>query len=125
MKYDLAAEKLAAQTEIDAQAETCRNQVVTPGSGQAMTYIRKAEAARRYIAGESLDAPSLKRITDEADRLGVSDLEAAQSLVGIAEAWELLDAEIDNIRLTAKQQIENAGSKTAINAILAAIIWPV
>lgn len=113
------------QAQIDAAAELCRNKVVTPGSGQAMTYIRKAEAARRYLDGEPLQGPALQRITDEATRLGVTETEAAQALVDIADAWETLDATIDNIRLTSKKAVSEAGTIAEADAIIKSLTWPI
>lgn len=110
---------------IDAAAEEARSRVVTAGSGQAMTYIRKADAARMFLAGQELSDAQMLRIEDEATRLGVSKEEAATTLVQTADAWETLDASIDNIRLTTKALITEADSTAKIIEIIEQTVWPV
>jgi hypothetical protein len=122
---NLASHKAKAKAEVDYAAEAARSRVVTPGSGQAMTYLRKADAAVAFLAGATLTAAQQARIDDEAARLGVTDTQAAQSLVDTANQWEMLDASIDNLRLVAKKNIDAATSGTAINAVVAGIDWPV
>ena len=54
MRFDLgpslAALKVAAAADIDAQAERLRLTLITAGAGQALVYERKrAEAERTYV----------------------------------------------------------------------------
>lgn len=121
--FDWSKDK--AKAEVDAAAEAARSRVVTPGSGQAMTYLRKADAAIAFLNGETLSAPQTQRLEDEAARLGVTVEAAAEALAATANAWEMLDASIDDIRLTAKQAIDAATTGTAIDAVLRGINWPV
>lgn len=121
----LAASKAKAKLEIDAAAEEARLRVVTPGAGQAMTYLRKADAATAYLAGDTLSEPQMQRIEDEAARLGLTLQQAAETLAATATAWEGLDAAIDNIRLTAKQNIDNAATGAAVDAVMKGLSWPV
>jgi hypothetical protein len=121
----LEAAKSAVKIQIDTDAEAARTRVVTPGSGQAMTYMRKADAARAFIAGDTLSDAQMLRITDEAARLGVSNEEAAQVLVATADTWEAIDAVIDNTRLVTKKMIDEATTAAQAQAIYEAIAWPV
>jgi uncharacterized protein YsxB (DUF464 family) len=59
----LAAEQERLKVLIDTDAESSRSRVVTPGSGQAMTYLRKADAAFAFLANETLSDAQMLRIT--------------------------------------------------------------
>jgi hypothetical protein len=122
---DMAALRLAKKAQIDADAEACRNRVITPGSGQAMTYLRKAEAARAFLAGDMPDGPQKERITDEAARLGITPEEAAAAILAISDDWEVLDRLVDKVRLDTKKALEDAPGLDDIDAIMDAVTWPV
>jgi hypothetical protein len=122
---DLAGLKERKKVTVDTMAEQARSKVVTNGSGQAMTYIRKAEAARAYLAGQTISAPQMQRIEDEAARLDITVQDAAEQIVGIADQWEAIDAQIDSIRLTTKANIDAALTGEEIDSIVAGIVWPV
>lgn len=121
---ELDSFKEIAKSEVDAVAERKRQEVITPGSGQAMTYLRKADAARLFLAGQSISEAQMKRLTDEAALRGVSVEVAAQGIVQIADQWENIDAEIDSIRLHAKAQIDLATSGEAIELVFKNLVWP-
>lgn len=122
---NLAKAKETAKLKVDAAAEAARLRVVTPGSGQAMTYLRKADAATAFLAGDTLSDQQLQRLEDEAARLGITVQQAAETLAATAAAWEGLDATIDNIRLVAKLNIDNATTGAAVDAVLSTLSWPV
>lgn len=121
---DIADYRASVKTNIDTAAEECRNRVITPGSGQAMTYLRKAEAAKEFLAGDMPDGPQKDRITDEATRLGVTLEQAAEAIVAIADGWEAMDRTVDKVRLDAKKEIDAATTLDDIDAVCAAITWP-
>jgi hypothetical protein len=121
----LAGFRSASTLLIDELAEASRSRVITAGSGQAMTYIRKADAARMFLAGTKISDAQMSRLDDEATRLGITREEAAESLVATADAWETLDATIDNTRLTRKSLIEKATSLQEIRQIVEETVWPV
>ncbi len=89
-----------------------------------MTYLRKAEAAKLYLAGSALSESQQLRIQDEATRLGVALADAASAITATANQWEAIDANIDNIRLTTKLAITNATTTAAAKAAYAGIVWP-
>lgn len=121
---DLEAIKSRVKNVIDRDAEAARQRVITPGEGQAMTYLRKADAARLLLAGQPISAAQAQRIKDEAERLGCDEDEAATVIVNLADRWEALDAQIDNMRLTSKAQVDAATSGAAIQSVLDALSWP-
>jgi hypothetical protein len=120
----LDAIKARAKDQVDLDAEAARARIVTPGSGQAMTYLRKADAARTFLSGGDVSQPQMLRLVDEADRAGVSVEEAAQAIVARADSWEGKDAEIDSLRLDAKHAIAMSESGNEVAVILAGINWP-
>jgi hypothetical protein len=122
---DLGALKTRSKRRVDNMAETARTRVVTPGSGQAMTYLRKADAARMFLANEPLSDAQAQRLSDEAARMDTTIEEAAQALVALADQWEAIDATIDNLRLTTKADIDAATTGLEIEAIIAGLSWPV
>ncbi len=117
--------KEEAKLKIDTDAELERSNHNTSGTGQAITYLRKADAARALLRGETLPDVQLKRIQDEADRLNVSLEEAASTIVQSADAWESRDVEIDRLRLVAKTEINSAETGGQINKILNSVKWKV
>jgi hypothetical protein len=122
---DLGALKTKSKGRIDKSAEAARSRVITVGSGQAMTYIRKAEAARLFIAGVALTDAQTLRLQDEATRLSITIEEAAQQIVMIADQWEAIDAQIDSMRLSSKAAIDAAISGTEVDDVMNGIVWPV
>ncbi len=121
---EIAELKTTFSHRIDADAEAARQRGITPGSGQAMTYLRKGDAARMFLAGQEIGEAQMQRLQDEATRLGVSVTDAAHALVATSDAWEALDAQIDNIRLTRKDMVEAATNGEQIRNIYSAIVWP-
>lgn len=115
----------SAKEAIDKSAEAARLRVITSGAGQAMTYLRKSEAARRYLNAESISAPQLRRLQDEAARLNISVEAAAERIVTMSDAWEELDGSIDSIRLQSKAGIDAAQTGEEMQAVISQIRWPI
>ncbi|WP_454068001.1 hypothetical protein [Brucella anthropi] len=121
---DLEQVKSALKAEVDRAAEAERLLYITPGVGQAMTYQQKVDEARAFKAAtnpKSTDYPVL------ASEVGIT----AESLAGVADIvlaafamWQQIGAMIENIRLGAKRDIDNAVDEAAAQAIVDAIIWP-
>lgn len=122
---DIAQNRIDAKAQIDADAETARSRVITLGSGQAMTYMRKAEAAHVFLQNGTLTDAQMLRLQDEATRLGVTITQAAQAISATANAWETIDATIDSIRLNKKKEIDAATTGKQVAAIVRSIVWPV
>lgn len=122
---DLPALLENAKISVDRAAELARTRIITPGSGQAMTYLRKADAARSYLAGAAISDAQMLRLTEEANLTGQSLTEVSTSIVAMADQWENLDAQIDAIRLRSKQDLSTATSGEQIESIYGAIVWPV
>lgn len=120
---DLSSTKVAAKQQIDTLAELARSALLTPGVNQAVTYMRKAEAARLYLAGATLTEPQLSRLTNEADTTGMSIPDSAQAIVEAADKWEAADAAIDAKRIKAKTDVNQATTSKEIEDILSALVF--
>ncbi|MCR9256265.1 MAG: hypothetical protein NXI16_09235 [Alphaproteobacteria bacterium] len=116
----LDREKAEAEREIDAAAEAARAAIVTPGAGQAMSYLAKEAEARRVLAGAASSALLEPLIGVEVDPVTgdvLPDLASvAAVIVAQADAWMALEGQIDAARRGAKIQIAAAADSAAITA---------
>ena len=111
--------------ETDRQAELVRQNYITPGSGQALTYQAKAAQAKSCLADAAPDAASYPLLAAE---IGIT----AADLLGVATAidaantqWLLIGSQIEATRLGAKKSINAALTAAAAKSIFDAITWPV
>lgn len=120
----LSAIKADLKALVDATAETERKRYITPGEGQAMTYQRKVEEAKRAILEEE---PSADDYTMLAASLGVDGetvKEIATIVLAMDAAWAVIGSAIEKIRMNTKKAVDEAASAEAANAVVAAIVWP-
>ncbi len=102
---DLELYRQHLYVQIDASAELVRTQFITPGSGQAMTYLKKEAEAAAYLADNTVPTPFLSA---EATATGVTlpDLAALVNLR--AQQWGQVGPIIEGTRLGAKKAVETA-----------------
>lgn len=120
--YDLIAtddSKAASCAVIDFQAEQIRAGIITPGSGQAMTYLRKEAEARAWLADNTATAPFVEA---EATVTGRTIAEVAQIIVSQADAWLIIGPRIEATRIAAKRAVSQASTVAEMRAA-AAIDW--
>lgn len=123
---DLAIVKAQLKRGIDDAAEVERLKYITGGAGQAMTYARKTDEARRAqaaIAAEEdiqpVDYPLL------AATIGIDGntlAEVAAVIIAMDAAWAQIGAAIEAARLGAKQAIDAAEDEATARAVAPA--WP-
>lgn len=119
---NLDALRLGAIAAANARAEQERALHLTPGAGQAMTYLRKEDEARRFAAdGEAGEYPFL---TAEAASTGASLADTAALVLAQANAWAMLGAAIEGHRRGLIVAIEAARDAAEIEAIDIAAGWP-
>lgn len=130
LTVDLAATQAAAKAKIDADAETARQQWITPGSGQAMVYQKKADVAASFLAkypdstsAASATAADWPLINAEVGITAATLFDVASTWQQMAAAWQTAAAAIEKVRLGAKQAIDAAATVKAVNAA-AAVTWP-
>lgn len=112
INLDVLRAYLAAN--IDVQAEQVRQQFLTPGAGQGMTYIRKEMEARAWVADGEAATPFL---TVEAAARGMTVADLAAEVIQLADAWVVIGSTIEGLRMGAKTTI--ARSVTFGDVVLA------
>lgn len=126
-EFLLASVRAKASRSIDVHAEAARLRYITPGSGQAMTYLEKRSEAQAYKdagypSASLLDYPMVKA---EKDGTGVTGRAAADLILAKAAEWVVLAAAIDKERRSAKFAVEAATDVATIeparDAALAAL----
>lgn len=120
----LVATKTAIKRQIDANAEAERLRYITPGEGQALTYSRKVEEAKRAMAENNPESANYPML---AASLGIDGdtLKAVAEVVLTMDAqWAIIGSQIEHTRLAAKQAVEAAEDEAAARAIVDAIVWP-
>jgi hypothetical protein len=125
----LADSKAAALKQIDAAAEAARGRFITPGSGQALVYERKraesAAFAAVVAAGGAPVVADYPLMNARAVRLATTLQAVADDWNARSAAWVAVAAQIENTREAAKEQVAAATAAPAIDAIVAALSWPV
>lgn len=111
---NLAPLRVSMAAQVDAQAEAVRANILTPGSAQAMTYMRKESEARAWLADPAVATPFLAA---EAPARGMTIEALATEVVALADAWVTVGAAIEGARMGAKATIAAA---TTLSAIVAA-----
>lgn len=129
----LAAVQSTLKAQIDRAAERLREQLITPGAGQAMEYQEAYSQASAALA-----APT-KATADLYPMLAVSigvDVDpetnaSATDVVGVARsvqaaygAWQAAGAAIRGIRLRGKAAIDAAATVEAAADAYDGIVWP-
>ena len=114
MPTNLTTVAAEASAKVDVQAEIARNSIITSGSGQALTYMRKEAEARALIINPEVDAPLL---TEEATALGIDLLDLAAEVITAADTWTTIAARIESARRKAKADIAAAQSENEIIAL--------
>lgn len=100
--------KNACLSEVDALAENARSKIVTPGSGQSMTYEAKHQEA---LAGGGV------MLQLEADALGVTLQEVVDSVLAARQAWLVAGGQIEAARLKAKRDMRAATTAADMHQI--------
>ncbi len=108
---------------IDAAAEAARLRYITPGAGQAATYLIKEAQARAYVAAGypvSIDSYPMVRAEVRA-RFGVNPTTeerhaAVDGIIGQAEAWYALASAIEEVRRAGKVACDVAADGAAVIA---------
>lgn len=98
---------------LDTEAEATRQQFITAGSGQAMTYLRKETEAAAFLAGSVAPTPFL---TAEATARGITVAALAAEVSARAAAWSTIGPAIEGARMGAKQAVKAAANIAAMHA---------
>ena len=121
---DLLAMQKALAATVDADAETIRSQYITTGAGQAMAYLEKASQAKAYLAATDPVDADYPLLVAEVGITGETVFEVATVIDTMQNQWMAICAQIEPIRIGAKEQIKAADTVEAAQAIYDAIVWP-
>ena len=99
--------------EIDNIAEQARLRIVSPGSGQAMTYQSKFEEAKAFKAGTAEATPWL---SSEAEATGQTVAQVADNVIAARQQWESVGVHIEAARLKAKKAVRSAPDRATAHA---------
>jgi hypothetical protein len=128
---DMGPIRAAAHVEIDRIAGSVRASVLTMVPGQEMTYLRKEDQARAYLAdGDPDDADYLLLQASvgadayptghpNAGQLVATVAEAAAVVMMVSDAWTGLGATIEHVRLRGKRLVTLAEDQAEVDAIKA------
>ena len=106
---------------IDEKAERARLKYITPGAGQAATYLAKAAQAGAFKTALFLgQVPGY--VQAEADARGVSSRDAAESILAEELAWHAVGATIERARRIGKVAVAAAIDFEAVSAAQAAAL---
>jgi hypothetical protein len=118
---ELAAAKAALLNDVDVWAERVRLRFITPGAGQAMTYIAKNAEAVVYLADNATPTPFLSAEAAAIDStVAALALEVRDSAIG----WQAAGAAIEANRRGLKVAIRTAGTFAELEAIDINEGWP-
>jgi hypothetical protein len=116
--------KATAKIKIDEAAEKERLKYITDGAGQAAVYSAKAEEALACLADPSPLLADYPFLAAEIGINGADLTEVANTILAIKASWKVIASTIENIRLTAKNDIDGATSRDVIDAIVGGVTWP-
>lgn len=121
---DLAHLKAKLKLQVDRSAETERMRYITAGEGQALTYSRKVEEAKRATAEADSKPEEYPMLAASLGIDGDTVKAVAEVVLAMDAAWAIIGSQIERIRLAAKQAVDAAETEGAVKAVLDGIEWP-
>lgn len=118
--YDSSISTESAKETVDRLAEQERLKYITPGSGQAGVYLQKAAEAKAALLEESPSSGDYPLLAASIGIDGANITAVATAVATIAGQWTAVAAHIENVRLTAKKDIEDGDDP---ETVLAALDW--
>lgn len=124
LKKDLTPLKIAATAKVDAEAQAVAGQFITLGPAQSMIYIEKERQAQEVSANPAVNRELVSLVAIDADRYGISMLEAATVILTMAQNWRRLAKPLEDLRLKAHDAINAATTPAEVEAA-ASVDWSV
>lgn len=121
---DLAQVKQDAIALINDEAEKQRLHYITPGAGQAMTYLEKAAQAESIINGEAPDPNKHTLIFAEAEVTGQLPAVVATVIKNRYDAWKVIGSLIEKERRRLIIAVENASDVSQVSSATQSAEWP-
>ncbi|XUY27838.1 hypothetical protein RMR21_005635 [Agrobacterium sp. rho-8.1] len=120
---DLEEIKRLLKTQIDEEAETARLRYITGGAGQAMTYQRKVEEAKRAVLEDNPLPDDYPMLSASLGIDGETIKDIALLVLTMDAQWAVIGSAIERARQTAKEAIGGAETVEAAQ-IAAQVVWP-
>ncbi len=114
--HALADLQAKAAKRVNGEAENYRLRFITPGAGQAMTYLEKKLQAEACLADPSPDPAAYPLLAAEIGVRGATVTDVATVVKAQSDAWQTIGALIEGKRQTALVAIAAAGDKTEVDA---------
>lgn len=111
-EINLEPVRQAIYRKIDQEAEEFRLKFITPGAGQAVTYIWKSMEAQAWLADNSAAVPIIEA---EAVALGVPVAAVVQEVMVAMGQWKAMGAAIEGARRGAKKAVAAATNVAEIH----------
>lgn len=121
---DLSTLKSNLKGTIDSAAEIERRKYITAGSGQAMTYMQKADGAARYLAAVDPVAVDYPLLSAEVGITAPTVVEVATIVNAAFAQWQQIGSAIEAARLGTKAAIDAADTVEDAQSVADGIIWP-
>ncbi|MEO2039416.1 MAG: hypothetical protein ABGW90_12095 [Martelella sp.] len=109
---------------VDRAAENIRSRHITPGAGQAMAYLAKAEQAKAYLTATDPVEADYPLLAVEVGITGETLVEVATVVDAAYRQWIVIGGAIEAVRLAAKRDVAAAETAAAAQAVFDAIEWP-
>jgi len=116
---DLDGIKALGYLQIDAEAERFRLQYLSPGAGQMMTYMYKANEAKAYKADPAADVPFLAA---ESRALGIPLDVLVDDVLARVQDWATIGTHVEVKRLNAKAAVAEADNLAKL-ALALVVDW--
>lgn len=112
----IAEARSRAELAIDSAASSARGRFISSGVGQDAVYVVKGQQAEAFAAsGFNGDPPAY--IAAEAAATGVTPMVAAQTILGLRDAWNnLIGPAIESQRIGGKKLVREATTVEEVDA---------
>lgn len=108
--------------KIDAEAGVARCWYITDVPGQQLTYQRKEDEARRWVAATEPAIADYPFLAAESAATQASADDAAAAIIAAADLWAAIGSAIEGARIGAKRAVTAAATRTEKEAA-AAVDW--
>lgn len=116
--------KMILKASVDAAAENERLKYITAGAGQALTYMQKADEARRYLSEDNPDPANYPLLSAEVGITAPDTRLVAETVSQAFILWQQVGAAIEATRLGTKAAIESSQSEDDAHAAFDLLQWP-
>lgn len=119
---DMVALEKELLLQIDMNAEAVRGLFITNTASQPTVYLEKFDEAELFMANAEISEQLTPNLVKDAARYGIDRFTAAMVIISKRYEWKSISAEIEDIRLSAKDAVR-AATDAESKRLAAAIDW--